>query len=117
DELDSALAKAKTDSEKLITYDPDARPEVANLLVLASLVTNRKPDQIAGEIGNGGAKALKELLLQEIDRFLTPIRERRRELERDPERVTKILKTGIARVRDEASQILSRVLLAMNTHI
>ncbi|MDR3079034.1 MAG: tryptophan--tRNA ligase [Rickettsiales bacterium] len=117
DEISTALAKAKTDSEKLITYDPVNRPDVANLLVLASLLMGRGPEQIARDIGNGGAKALKELLVEETDRFLAPIRERRRELEKNPDLVTKILKIGIERVREEASRTLASVLRAMNMHI
>ncbi|GHU28151.1 tryptophan--tRNA ligase [Bacilli bacterium] len=117
DEISVAVAKAKTDSEKFITYDPTDRPEVSNLLLLVSLITKENPEQIAGEIGNGGAKALKELLIDTVDRFLTPIRERRKELEANPDYITKILKIGIKRVREEASKTLSRVLTAMNMRI
>ncbi|MDR2777730.1 MAG: tryptophan--tRNA ligase [Rickettsiales bacterium] len=117
DEISLVLSKARTDSEKFITFDPASRPEIANLLTLASLVMGKKPEQIADSVGNGGAKALKELLVQEIDRFLAPIREKRRELERDRDYVTKILRNGVARVRNEASETLSRVLMAMNMHL
>ena len=34
DETANLLKKAKTDADRLITYDPDQRPEVANLLLL-----------------------------------------------------------------------------------
>ncbi|HAW71114.1 MAG TPA: tryptophan--tRNA ligase, partial [Firmicutes bacterium] len=37
DETAQLIKKAKTDSERTITYDPDNRPEVANLLLLISL--------------------------------------------------------------------------------
>ena len=37
DETARLIKKAKTDSERVITYDPENRPEVANLLLLTSL--------------------------------------------------------------------------------
>ncbi|MDR1425936.1 MAG: tryptophan--tRNA ligase [Rickettsiales bacterium] len=117
DEISLAVSKAKTDNDKFITYEPENRSEVANLLILASLVTDKKPEEIAKDIGEGGAKMLKEYLVQEINRFLTPIRERRRELEKNQDYVTKILRNGIARVREEASNMLSKVLMAMNMHL
>jgi tryptophanyl-tRNA synthetase len=114
DEIYVAVKKATTDSEKFIAFDPSGRPEVANLLLLASLTTGKKPEQIAGEIGDGGAKILKEFLVEAVDKFLTPIREKRKDLEKNMDYVLNTLKKGVARVRDEASATLSRVIRAMN---
>ena len=47
DETAKALKKAKTDSERVITYDPVNRPEVSNLLMLASLCGAGTPEEIA----------------------------------------------------------------------
>ena len=47
DETAKALKKAKTDSERVITYDPANRPEVSNLLMLASLCGAGTPEEIA----------------------------------------------------------------------
>jgi tryptophanyl-tRNA synthetase len=42
DETARLIKKAKTDSERVITYDPENRPEVANLLLLTSLTTGKE---------------------------------------------------------------------------
>lgn len=39
------IRRAKTDSEPQITYEPDRRPEVSNLVLLAALCTERSPDE------------------------------------------------------------------------
>lgn len=114
EEIISATKKAITDSEKFITYDPESRPEVANLLLLIALMSNRKPEKIASDIGSGGAKMLKDMLIETTDNFLKPIRERRKELEENPKYIVDVLKKGIERARTIASKTLTSVLLSMN---
>lgn len=46
DETAQLIKKAKTDSERRITYDPENRPEVSNLLLLTSLTTGRPPEKL-----------------------------------------------------------------------
>lgn len=113
EEVIALVKKAVTDSDKHITYDPDNRPEVANLLTLIALTTGRRQDDIASEIGNGGAKMLKDMLIEAVDNFLKPIREKRLELESNPIFVENILKKGIEKVREEANKTLNSVLERM----
>lgn len=54
DETARVLKKAKTDPDRVITYDPENRPEVSNLLMMASLATGEDPHAIADRIGDGG---------------------------------------------------------------
>ena len=61
DRTAALLRKAKTDSLRTITYDPEHRPEVASLLLTAALCTGRSPIDIADELGDRGAVALKAL--------------------------------------------------------
>ena len=62
DETAKLIKKAKTDSERHISYDPVNRPEVANLLMLISLCTKEAPSAIADRIGDGGSGLLKSTL-------------------------------------------------------
>ena len=53
DGADDVVAKvraARTDSERYITFDPDRRPEVANLLRIAGLCARRDPGELAEHI-------------------------------------------------------------------
>ncbi|WP_310526024.1 tryptophan--tRNA ligase [Nocardioides sp.] len=109
DETRTVLKGAKTDSDRVITYDPDARPEVANLLLLVSLCEGVPPEQIAEEIGDGGGGALKKRLTDAINTELAPLRARRLELEHDAAYVADILRAGNARANEVAEATLAEV--------
>lgn len=114
DETAKLLKKAKTDSERQITYDPENRPEVANLLLVAGLCTGREPASIAEEIGDGGAGKLKAFVTEALNEYLKELRARRVELAKDPEIVSQILRQGIERARAEAQETLNEVRQVMN---
>lgn len=80
DETAKILKKAKTDAERRITFDPEGRPEVSNLLMLASLATGEAPEAIADRIGDAGAGTLKALVTESLNEMLAPLRSRRAEL-------------------------------------
>ena len=109
DETARYIKTAKTDVNRLITYDPTGRPEVANLLLLLSLCTKRSPETLASEIGDGGASRLKSLLTEALNEYLRPLRQRRHELEQDPQLIRNVLQRGTARAREVAQQTLAEV--------
>src|SRR5699024_8514572 len=109
DETAKKIKKAKTDSERRITYDPDARPEVANLLTIAALASGRSPQEIAEEVGDKGSGTLKVLTAEALNEHLAPVRERRAEFEQDPEQLFAILRAGNERAGGVAEQALARV--------
>ncbi len=117
DEIANVVKKAVTDSDRNITYDPKNRPEVSNLVLLVSLMSNKTPEDVAKYIGDGGAKMLKEMLIDTTDIFLSPIREKISVLEKNPEYIKKIIKNGVERAREEASNTLKKVIKAMNMEI
>src|SRR5215469_4789106 len=55
DETARLIRGAKTDSERSISYDPERRPAVSSLVLLAALCLGRDPREIAADIGGGGA--------------------------------------------------------------
>ncbi|EWS79913.1 tryptophan--tRNA ligase [Brachybacterium phenoliresistens] len=109
DETAKKIKKAKTDADRQITYDPEGRPEVANLLTIASQCTGRSPEDIAEEIGDKGAGTLKVMTAEVLNEHLAPIRARRAELEKDPGALFEILRAGNARANEVAEQTLARV--------
>jgi tryptophanyl-tRNA synthetase len=109
DETAKKIKGAKTDSDRQITYDPERRPEVANLLALASLCEGTPPEQIATEIGDGGGGALKARVTEAVNTFFAPLRERRRELEADPSYGGEVLRKGNQRANEMADATLDEV--------
>lgn len=109
DETLKKIKKAKTDSERHITFDPEGRPEVANLLTLASQSTGRTPEDIAEEIGDGGSGTLKIFTAEALNEHLAPLRARRAELEQDPGYLFQVLRAGNEKANEAAEATLQRV--------
>jgi tryptophanyl-tRNA synthetase len=109
DDTARLIRGAKTDSGRSITYEPERRPEVANLLRLTALCLGNSPEEIADRIGSGGSGALKETLTETLNERLRPIRARRQELAGDPEYLQRILIAGNAHAREKANETLRAV--------
>ncbi|HEY0239591.1 MAG TPA: tryptophan--tRNA ligase [Friedmanniella sp.] len=107
------IKRAVTDSDRHITYDPQNRPEVANLLLLAALCTDRTPESWADEIGDGGSGRLKAVVTEAVNSTFAPIRARRTELEADPGHLARVLAAGNARANEVADATLDEVRAAM----
>lgn len=117
DETAALIKKAKTDADRHITYDPENRPEVSNLLMLISLCTNEEPDVVASKIGDGGGGALKKMLTEVLNETLRPLRNERKRLEADPQYIRQVLLDGAAAARNVAVETLNEVRTVMNMEI
>ncbi len=113
EETAKLIKKSQTDSERFITFDRENRPGVSALLTTAALTTGRTEEDIAAEIGNDGAGALKRYVTESVNNYLAPIRERRRELEGNTEYVREILHEGNRRANEIANATLDEVREAM----
>jgi tryptophanyl-tRNA synthetase len=109
------LRRAKTDADPCITYEPERRPEVANLVLLTALCEDASPEQIASEIGSHGAAGLKRRATEAVNERLRPIRERRAELMADRAHLRRVLLDGSAAARALAQDTLAQVSAAMHT--
>jgi len=104
------VKKAKTDSERHITYEPDRRPEIANLLTIGAHFAGTTPEALADEVGAAGAGRLKQIVTEALIEGLRPMRARRAEAaSRGPEYLTGILARGNARANEIADRTLDDV--------
>lgn len=113
DETAARIRVARTDSERRITYEPERRPEVANLLTIAGLFRGESPSDVAEAVGDGGARRLKEVVTEAVNEGLARHRVRRAELARDPGYVTQVLHEGNARANEVAARTLATVRAVM----
>lgn len=113
DETAAIVRRAPTDSERHISYEPERRPRVANLLDLLAAMTGEAPRPAADRIGDGGAARLKRELTEALNEVLRPVRERRRAAASDPEQLDRILEDGNARAREIAAATLAQVHAAL----
>ncbi|GAB4294513.1 MAG: tryptophan--tRNA ligase [Desulfuromonadia bacterium] len=114
DETAALVRKAKTDMDRRITYDPANRPEVSNLLMIASLCTGESPEAIAERIGDGGGGELKRVVTESLNEYLRPLRKRRMELLGDRELIRSVLRMGVEKARAVAMETLGDVRRVMN---
>ena len=113
DETAKKLKGAKTDSDRHITYDPEHRPEVANLLTIAAMCEGGDPATIAEEIGDGGGGGLKKRVTEAVNTYFAPLRARRAELAEDLGHVDGVLRQGNERANQIADATLAEVREAM----
>jgi tryptophanyl-tRNA synthetase len=109
DETAALIRGARTDSERRITFDPNARPEVANLLMIGARFADTTPSELADEIGEQGSAELKRRVTEAVNEALAEHRRRRRELEADPAYVLGVLRAGNERAREVAIRTLATV--------
>ena len=113
DETARLIRGAKTDSEAYVSYDPQQRPEVSGLVLLAALCLGRSPQDVVADLGTGGAAALKDTVTMAVNDMLAPVRARRAEYARDPGYVRQVLRDGNQRANEIASATLAEVQDAM----
>lgn len=93
------IRKAKTDAYEYISYDPENRPEFANLLNIFASITGSTPEHIAADYRDTNFSTFKEELANNICNLITPIREEYNKIILDKIYLDKILANG----RDKAS--------------
>ena len=104
------IKTARTDSGSEIKFDPEQKPEIANLMTYYKLVTGMDMKAIEQDFANIKSYAtFKEQLAKAISAFLAPIQEKRKEYEKDPARVDDILRAGTARALQEAKTTMALV--------
>ena len=113
EETAKRIKKSPTDSERTITFDREGRPGVSALLTTAALCTGRTEEDIAAEIGDAGAGALKKYVTESVNGFLAPIRERRARYENDLDYVKDVLHEGNRAANEIAEETLAEVRQAM----
>ena len=113
EETAKLIKKSKTDSERMITFDPDNRPGVSALLTTAGICTGRDPKEIADEIGMGGGGALKAYVIDAVNAYFEPIRQKRAEFTAQPDLIRDIIHDGNARANVIANATLDEVREAM----
>lgn len=115
DDTAAAIRKTPTDSQRRITFDPINRPGVSALLTTAALCSGRSEHDLAAQIGDAGAGALKKLTTTTVNDFLAPHRQRRNDLTQDHRHVADVLRAGSQRANEIAQQTLDEVRTAMGT--
>ena len=115
DETAAAIRKTITDSDRLISFEPQTRPGVSALLSTAALCLGTQPEEIATQIGDQGSGELKRLTTDAVNSFLARMRARRADLAKDSGLASEVLRRGNDRANTIAATTLDEVRTVMGT--
>ena len=91
----------------IVTDSGSDRPE--NVYAMHKLIRNEEELAPIYEENKGKYKILKEILIEDLKKFITPMRERREQLASDPEYILEVLKEGGERARAKAQKKMDEV--------
>ena len=103
------VMRAVTDDDGEVRFDRAAKPGVANLLTIYSVLAGCSVDDLVAQYAGGGYGALKKDLAEVVTLSFTPIRERTQELLADPAELDRILARAAERANETADVTLARV--------
>ncbi len=105
------FARAVTDSESEVRYDPETKPGVSNLLSILGAATGRSPAESAAGYSQYGA--LKTDTADAVIAMLEPIAAKKAELDADPAELARIIAAGADKAEAVACGTLARAKEAM----
>lgn len=108
DEIQKAVMSIVTDSK---TPEEPKNPDEDNIFALHKHFSKDNLADIRRRYEEGGIgyKESKDILAENIKNFITPLREKRKELEKDPDYVLKVLKEGQERARIFADKKMDEI--------
>lgn len=112
--ISKKIMSAVTDTKKIKKDDP-ADPDKCMVYYYHKLIDNPNIDTVCSECKKGarGCVDCKKELINQINEFLKPIREKRKYYEEHPEEVDKILKEGTIKAKEKAESTIKEVKSAM----
>jgi len=113
DTIQKKVRKAVMDSIMGITYQPEARPGVANLLTILASLTNETPQIIAERYADKGNAALKNDLAEALVETIRPFQARYHDLMQHQDYLLALLKDGAEKARERAAPTLRATYKAM----
>lgn len=109
DAISGKIKKAVTDFTSQVTFAPEERPGVANLLGIHSLLTNSTIEEICEENSDVDTGKYKLRLADVVVSYLNPIRKKVDDLLKHPEYLEQILKSGAEKAGECAEKTLVEV--------
>lgn len=109
DTISAKFRKAKSDMLDGISYDPENRPEAANLLQIYAVLSEQTIEATASQFANSNFSQFKSELADLAVAKIAPITGRMRDLMQNMEEVDAILQLGTERALSMTSTIINEV--------
>lgn len=109
DQIAKKIKGAVTDSIEGITYDPEARPGVANLIDIVAGITEQPQKEVVKQYSMMKHGEFKTAVTDVIVSNLDPVRLEFQRISADPEYIDAILRRGAERANEIAQLTLTEV--------
>jgi tryptophanyl-tRNA synthetase len=103
------IRSAVTDTGREVTFDPEAKPGVSNLLTIYSALDGRSIDELVQAYDGKGYGDLKKDLATAVADFVGPIQARTKAYLDDPAQLDKLLAVGAEKARTVSAATLRTV--------
>jgi tryptophanyl-tRNA synthetase len=100
------IARAITDADALVRYDPERKPGISNLLEILSACTGQSPHALAGQFTS--YRRLKDAVTDAVVELLAPVQHRYTKIAADPGYIARLLHQGAAAASTLAAPTLAR---------
>ncbi|MEO1019208.1 MAG: tryptophan--tRNA ligase, partial [Pseudomonadota bacterium] len=109
DTIAQKIRRAKSDSIEGINYDPENRPEAANLLTIFAALRGTSRERVEADYAAAQFSTFKTDLADLAVAKLAPIAAEMRKLLDDPAEIDRLLAKGAARAAARAQTVLREV--------
>lgn len=109
DDVALKVRRAVTDFISEVTFDPEARPGVSNLVAIHAAMARIGVDEAVALARGLDTGQYKKLVAEAVVQRLTPIREEILKLRADPAHLEAVLAQGTCKARELAAPVLKEV--------
>ncbi|MGH6916830.1 MAG: hypothetical protein ACREJ0_03905, partial [Geminicoccaceae bacterium] len=103
------IRRAKSDSIMGLSYDPENRPEAANLISIYAALSDQRRTDVEARFGASSFAAFKGELADLVVARLAPITAEMRRLMAAPDHIEQVLREGAERADAIATDNLARI--------
>lgn len=103
------IRTAVTDSRSDITYDPQERPGVSNLLAIQAGLTGREPEAIANSLQGKTMRELKATIMDSLEPTLVRFQREYDRIKADQAYLDEVEKQGQKKASAKAAETMERV--------
>jgi tryptophanyl-tRNA synthetase len=103
------IKKAKTDSEATVSYEPERRPEAANLIDIYAALAGESREAVTAQYANAGFAAFKSALAELAVERLGPVSADMRRLMQHPDYIDEVLRAGVERANHIAQRHMTEI--------
>jgi len=113
EQIKKKISSATTDSEKEIKFNPKEKPGISNLLTIYSLFAEKTIKDLEKDFQGKTYQEFKASLTNILIEKLEPFRNKKAQLDKNPDLVNEILDNGAKRAQSIAKETMKKVRVTM----